>query len=74
MITRERWEHFLIGLLAALLVPLASALVTVDAQTFEEPGTWARSLVTGVLVALGLYLRQFAAGPRGDGGDDADRG
>ena len=52
----DRIENFLIGLGAALIVPIGTALVTVSNGAIDSPGPWLRVLVTGCAVAAGKYL------------------
>lgn len=63
---RERFLDFLLGAGAALLVPIAQALINVDAGVLDNPKPWLVGLTVGCSVALGMYLRRVATNAAGD--------
>ena len=54
--TRSDLVTFLLGALAAVLVPLGTALAQLDNDPITDYGTWAMGLLTGIGAALGRYL------------------
>ena len=54
--TRSDLVTFLLGALAAALVPLGAALAQLDSDPVTDYGTWAMGLATGIVAALGRYL------------------
>lgn len=52
----DRIENFLLGLGSALIVPVATALVTFSDGAIDSPGPWVRALVAGCAVAIGKHL------------------
>ena len=54
--TRGDLYTFLLGLAAAVAVPLGEALVTLNLDPASDLEVWARGLLTGILAAAGNYL------------------
>ena len=54
--TRSDLATFALGALAAVLVPLGTALAQLDNDPVTDYGTWAMGLLTGIGAALGRYL------------------
>ena len=54
--TRSDLMTFVLGALAAVLVPLGAALAQLDNDPVTDYSTWAMGLLTGIGAALGRYL------------------
>lgn len=54
--TRQDLLTFLLGLAAAVAVPLGHALITFDADTLDELKLWGAALASGLLAAAGRYI------------------
>ena len=54
--TRSDLVTFLLGALAAALVPLGASLAQLDSDPVTDYSTWAMGLATGIVAALGRYL------------------
>ena len=54
--TRSDLITFALGALAAVLVPLGTALAQLDSDPVTDYSTWAMGLLTGIGAALGRYL------------------
>lgn len=54
---REKIEDFALGMAAAIAVPVVQAAVTFNEGVIDSPGPWLRGVLTGCIVAAGLYVR-----------------
>ena len=64
--TRSDLATFALGALAAVLVPLGTALAQLDNDPITDYGTWAMGLLTGIGAALGRYLATAVPQARDD--------